>query len=329
MATGPFVAVVKVRATVYELGRNPSTGSRVSPAWTCSECRSYRSNAEIVKALVANEVDWASLFFPDIEKEWVAADPAHHQYWYPDTGPTVLLFFDTRRKPFDDRNVRKALSMAIDRARITKDALNGYAPPADATGLAESQKRWKDPALARDPSTQRNVAEANKLLDAAGLARGADGIRMAGTEPMRYTFQTVQGWTDWLAAVEILRQNLAEVGVAVTVKTVEYNAWDDALKRGPFRDEHGLRQPRAHALRVLPGTDGWRARAADRRKGGSELPSLRGPGGGEGPAQVRGDLRCRGDGGPGHRASAAVRLRRAQHSAFHRPAMGRATTRPG
>jgi peptide/nickel transport system substrate-binding protein len=43
---------------------------------------------------------------------------------------------------------------------------------------------------------------------------------------MRYTFQTVQGWTDWLAAAEILRQNLAEVGVAVTVKTLEYNAWD-------------------------------------------------------------------------------------------------------
>jgi peptide/nickel transport system substrate-binding protein len=44
----------------------------------------------------------------------------------------------------------------------------------------------------------------------------------------------VQGWTDWLAAAEIMRQNLAEVGVAVTVKAVEYNAWDDALRRGRF-----------------------------------------------------------------------------------------------
>jgi peptide/nickel transport system substrate-binding protein len=124
--------------------------------------------------------------------------------------------------------------MALDRPRITKDAMGGYAPPADATGLAESQKRWKDATLAQDPWTRRNLAEANKLLDAASLARGADGIRVAGTEPMRYTFQTVQGWTDWLAAAEIMRQNLAEVGVAVTVKTVEYNAWDDALRRGRF-----------------------------------------------------------------------------------------------
>jgi peptide/nickel transport system substrate-binding protein len=37
-----------------------------------------------------------------------------------------------------------------------------------------------------------------------------------------------------MAAAEIMRQNLAEIGVAVTVKTLEYNAWDDALKRGRF-----------------------------------------------------------------------------------------------
>ncbi|PYQ54410.1 MAG: hypothetical protein DMF78_06020 [Acidobacteria bacterium] len=55
----------------------------------------------------------------------------------------------------------------------------------------------------------------------------------AGAE-MRYTLQTVQGWTDWMAAAEIVRQNLAEVGVAVTVKTLDYNGWDDAQRRGRF-----------------------------------------------------------------------------------------------
>ena len=234
VATGPFVTVKRFEPTVYELGRNPTYWQPGKPAVDVLRVPLYRSNAEIVKALLANEVDWASLFFPDIEKEWVAPDPAHHQYWYPDTGPTVLLYVDTRRKPFDDRNVRKALSMALDRPRITKDAMGGYAPPADATGLAESQRRWKDATLAQDPWTRRNVAEANKLLDAASLARGADGIRVAGTEPMRYTFQTVQGWTDWLAAAEIMRQNLGEVGVAVTVKALDYNAWDEALRRGRF-----------------------------------------------------------------------------------------------
>jgi peptide/nickel transport system substrate-binding protein len=37
-----------------------------------------------------------------------------------------------------------------------------------------------------------------------------------------------------MAVAEIVRHNLAEVGVAVTVKTLEYAAWDDALRRGRF-----------------------------------------------------------------------------------------------
>jgi peptide/nickel transport system substrate-binding protein len=131
--------------------------------------------------------------------------------------------------------VRKALSMAIDRPRIMKEALNNCAPPADATGLADSQKRWKDATLtASGRWTSRDVVQANQLLDAAGLARGGDQIRVSPSGPMRHEIRVVQGWTDWMAAAEILRQNLTEVGIAASVKAVDYNAWNDALRRGRF-----------------------------------------------------------------------------------------------
>ena len=235
VGTGPFVEVKRFEPTVYELGRNKAYWQPGKPAMEVLRVPLYASNEEIVRALVADQVDWASLFFPDIERDWVAKDPAHHQYWYSDTGPTVLLYLNTRQKPFDDRRVRKALSMAVDRVRISKEALNSYAPPADATGLAESQKRWKDAALAREAWARRDVAAANALLDAAGLPRGADGIRAgAGAGPLKYTLEVVQGWTDWMAAAEIIRENLAEVGVALTVRALDYNGWDDSLRRGRF-----------------------------------------------------------------------------------------------
>jgi peptide/nickel transport system substrate-binding protein len=241
VGTGPFVEVRRFEPTVYELGRNKSYWQPGKPAVDVLRVPLYRSNEEIVRALLADQVDWASLFFPDIEKDWVARDPAHHQYWYPDTGPTVLLYLNTGVKPFDDRKVRKALSMALDRTRIAKEALGGYAPAADATGLAESQKRWKDPALAQEPWAHRDVAAANRLLDEAGFARGADGVRTApGSGPMRYALQVVQGWTDWMAAAEIMRQNLAEVAIAVTVRPIDYNAWDDTLRRGRFELSMGF-----------------------------------------------------------------------------------------
>jgi peptide/nickel transport system substrate-binding protein len=51
---------------------------------------------------------------------------------------------------------------------------------------------------------------------------------------MRYDLNVVQGWTDWMAVYEIAKQNLAEVGIAVSVKALDFNAWDDALRRGRF-----------------------------------------------------------------------------------------------
>ena len=54
----------------------------------------------------------------------------------------------------------------------------------------------------------------------------------------------------------------------------------------------GFRQPRAHALRVLPRPAGWRARASDRREIGSELPRFADPEADKRPAPVRSDLRC-------------------------------------
>ena len=235
VGTGPFTEVRRFEPLVYELGRNAKYWQSGKPAVSALRVPLYRSNDEIVQALAKGELDWASLFLPDIEGSWVAKNPARHQYWFPDLGPTVLLELNTRKKPFDDREVRKALSMALDRPRMTSQALKGYASPADATGLADSQKRWKDASLASAPWTTHDAALANRRLDAAGLARGSDGVRVVpGASAMRYDLNVVQGWTDWVVAANIIRENLAEVGVDVTVKQVAYGAWVDALRSGRF-----------------------------------------------------------------------------------------------
>ena len=236
VGTGPFTEVRRFEPASYELGRNTRYWQAGKPGVAVLRVMAYRSNDEILKALTAGELDWASLFLPEIEKNWVATDPARHQYWYPDLGQTVMFYLNTRRKPFDDKDVRKALSMAIDRPRIVTEAVSGYTSPADATGLADSQKKWKDMAVVQSAAwTKRDLAQANKLLDAAGLARGADGTRAApGGEPMRFDINIVEGWSDWIAVAGIIRQNLAEIGITGTVQALPYTAWVDALQKGRF-----------------------------------------------------------------------------------------------
>jgi peptide/nickel transport system substrate-binding protein len=236
VATGPFTEVRRFEPTVYELGKNPRYWQPGKPAVAALRVIAYKGNDDIFNALKVGELDWASLFLADVEKRWVAGDPAHHQYWYPDLGQTVMLYLNTRRKPFGDKEVRKALSLAIDRPRIMAEAMSGYAPPADVTGLADSQKKWKDPAVLQAARwTTRDVAQANRILDAAGLARGTDGIRVVpGGDPMRYPIHLVEGWSDWIAAAGIIRQNLNDVGISVSVQALSYSGWVDALQQGRF-----------------------------------------------------------------------------------------------
>ena len=172
---------------------------------------------------------------PRHRKTYVAQDPARRAYWYPDFGNTTLLDLNTAKKPFDDKNVRKAISMAIDRQRIVTEAVSGDAPPADATGLAESQKRWKNATAQAATWTQRNVAEANRLLDAAGLARGADGIRSVpgGGRCATKSMRSLAGPTGRLPRRSSSR-SFAGVGIAATAAPLPYQAWSDQLQKGHF-----------------------------------------------------------------------------------------------
>ena len=308
----------------YELGRNPHYWQPGKPVVNSMRVAMYHSNQAILQALEKGELDWASLFVPNIEKTYVATDPARHTYWYPDFGNTALLYLNTQKKPFDDKNVRKAISMAIDRQRIMTEAVSGYAPPADATGLAESQKRWKDAAAQAAPWTRRNVAEANRLLDAAGLARGADGIRtVPGGGPMRYDIHCVAGWSDWEAAIAIIQQSLAEVGVAAAPAPLPYQAWVDKLQKGRF--DMGIwsstRGPTPYqfyrgqmdAALVRPigeeATDNFH-RFAQRH-------------GEPHPAAVRGLVRPGRAAGPGRGAAEDLRRERSQPAPLREPALGR------
>jgi peptide/nickel transport system substrate-binding protein len=238
VGTGPFVEVRRFSPDAYELGRNPKYWQKDKPSISAVRVPLFRNNEEIQRALDEDRLDWASLFVEDIEKRWVAKDPVRHLYWYPDFGPTVLMLVNTKKKPFDDAAVRKAISLALDRPRIMREAMQGYAPPADATGLAASQSQWKDPAALRGGDwTRHDVAQANSLLDTAGLARGEGGTRSVpgpGGGPMRYDLNIVEGWSDWGVAAGIIRQNLAEVGVEVSVKALPYDAMVGALERGRF-----------------------------------------------------------------------------------------------
>jgi peptide/nickel transport system substrate-binding protein len=236
VATGPFTVIREFRPEMYELGRNDTYWQPGKPQIAALRLPALADNDAARQALLAGRLDWAGLFIPDIDGTFVAKDREHNRYWFPPVGNPVLLYLNTTRKPFSDPNVRKALSMALDRGEIVKVAMLGYATPADATGISDADARWKDPAAVKAGYwVERNLARANALLDGAHLPRGTDGTRrLSDGASMKYVVDVVKGWSDWVTAVEVISRNLKDVGVETTAQSSEFSDWYERVSRGNF-----------------------------------------------------------------------------------------------
>jgi peptide/nickel transport system substrate-binding protein len=236
VATGPFVRVSAFDAQSYQVERNPDYWQPGVPAVQALRFRAYGGNEQTLLALLGDELDWAGELVPAVERIYVRRDPAHHRYWFPLLDATIFLYANTRRPPLDLAPVRKALSLAIDRDRLVKVAMHGYTRPADGTGLNDAHARFRDPAaVARGdwvafdpPRAARLLDEAGCRLDAQGRRRGPDGT------PLSLPISVPAGYSDWVAAAQIIARGLRRLGIESPVVTSEFQAWFERLQQGDF-----------------------------------------------------------------------------------------------
>jgi peptide/nickel transport system substrate-binding protein len=232
VGTGPFTEVQRFGRQVYQLGRNPYYWQPGRPEVEAIQLPALPGNEQANLALVNGELDWAANFVPAVQRVFVERDPAHHRYWFPPLGGTVFLYLNTRRPPLDRAEVRRAFSRALDRQRLVEVAMYGYTRPADATGLGDVHRRWRDPALAGDDWVRldraRAAAELSLPRDGEGRALGPDG------RPLVLELLVVSGWSDWIRAAQVIARDLSALGVKVEVRLRDQGAWFERLQKGDF-----------------------------------------------------------------------------------------------
>src|SRR5437764_1118015 len=83
----------------------------------------------------------------------------------------VTLYLYLTKAPFNDLQVRKAISFALNRETISKLGESGYEPPANPTGLVgEAIHSYIDPQFATLQVTQ-NTAQADQTLQSDGWTK--------------------------------------------------------------------------------------------------------------------------------------------------------------
>ncbi len=136
---------------------------------------------------------------------------------------SYFYWINVRKKPLEDKRIRKALNLAVDRERIVKFVTRGgqlpgnvYTPPG--TG------GYEPPAIL--PTGATRLEEAKKLLAEAGYPGGK------GLPPIEILYNTHEGHKKIAEALQQMwKQNL---GVQVTLFNQEWKVYLDSMQQGQF-----------------------------------------------------------------------------------------------
>ena len=133
------------------------------------------------------------------------------------------LAFNLRDPLLSKVEIRQAIACAIDRRLIISTLLRGHAQPA-ASLLPPTHWAWTADVERYD----YDQARAERLLDAAGYRRGADGVRFHLTMKTSTT-------EDARLLAAVLQQELARVGIALQLRSYEFATFYSDVTRGAFQ----------------------------------------------------------------------------------------------
>jgi len=236
VGTGPFTEIIKFTNQLWELGKNPYYWKKDKPKINKLRFPAFPTNEQATLAIINDEVDWAGNFIPAIDRIYVKKDTLHHKYWFPKSGGSVFLYLNTTIKPFDNSNVRKAISMAIDRELIVKVAMYNYTEPAHQTALSGGLAFWRIPENEIIENwVDYNPEKSIQILNNEGLIKNNNGHweNPDGT-PINIKINIVSGWSDWIRAGQIIAKNLNEIGFNAKIITAGFGSWFSDLQTGRF-----------------------------------------------------------------------------------------------
>jgi peptide/nickel transport system substrate-binding protein len=119
---------------------------------------------------------------------------------------------------FGDKNVRKALHTALDRTAMAKAAYFGQAIPADSV---EPPTTWAyNPNVTPKYSFDKSKAE--QMLDAAGWAKGADGVRAKNGVKLSFELNTNAGNKVREQLIQIMQQQWHDIGVEAAPRPIAF-----------------------------------------------------------------------------------------------------------
>lgn len=217
IGTGPFSFLDRRSGDFIALKANPDYWDG-PPDIAGVTYRFISEPSTALSALQAGEIDWTDSVptqraaqLADDDSIILAVTPSN-DYWY--------LALNEAREPWNDVRVRRAIAYAIDRSAIVQTTSYGTAS-ANQLAIPEGNP-WYTPYQRYRPDGEEGLDEARQLLDHAGV------------ESANLDMLVTSDYPETVTAAQVIADNLAPLGITVSIRTVDFATWLDEQNSGNF-----------------------------------------------------------------------------------------------
>ncbi len=219
VGTGPFIFRSRAAGVSIKWDRNPDYYDQPYPYFDKVEAGLFNDTQRIVAGLQTGDLDISGLSGAIFKESRSKLDPKGTD-WIVQNNVEGGMIFNFDNKPFNDKRVRQALSMLMDRVGMlkvqdgtTKGTFMAHLPPAQAPYFLDPKDATKFGPNAKFYA--QNVKDAKDLLSAAGAADLS--FKMIGNVD-RYGAEAKQIW-------ELVTASFNQAGLKVELIFQEYASY--------------------------------------------------------------------------------------------------------
>ena len=236
IGTGPF-ELDSFSPSKIVLKRNPHYWQPNEPHIEYLDYLYYTGDTSVAVAMEKGQLTWDAVFIPDLSGDYVAKDPSHYGYYFPQESP-LTVYTNNLRWPLNESFVRIAMSEAINRTYIYKTSEYGYMPPALSVDMTPGQAKeyLNSTSMAQAKlETTYNVTRALDLLESHGYYLKSGRLYAKnGTEVPPMTIVTPAGYTNWDGDEATVASELSAIGMKVSAVTPTVASDESDLESGNF-----------------------------------------------------------------------------------------------
>jgi peptide/nickel transport system substrate-binding protein len=231
IGTGPYTMGTCTPNNI-EYVANTSYWQKGKPYIQKVEYPAYLDNGPANLDLASGKAQWGSQFIPSIKQAYLDKSKSNHTWSPPVINVEIFPNLDKSHKATSQLAVRQAIASAIDRGQISAIGEGGQQPPANQGGivLPTFQKFYDEGAVKSAGYDKPNTDKAKQLLQTAGYS---------SSNPLKLNIISIEGYTDWDASLGVIKQELAAVGIQLTVQDLAQQAYDEKLYKGDYDLAYG------------------------------------------------------------------------------------------